>query len=49
MGHFPYNDLVNLNDLGFKIAFGVVQYKTDEMLHDPNYVRFEVAIVNKTR
>ncbi len=29
------------------MAFGVFQYKTDQMLHDPNYVRFEVNIVQK--
>jgi hypothetical protein len=38
---------VDLSDIGFKIAFGVLQYKTEETLHDPNFVKFEVALVDK--
>jgi hypothetical protein len=33
-----------LNDIGFKIAFGVNDYGTGQALDDPNYVRWIVKM-----
>ena len=35
---------VSLKELGFKIAFGVNDYKTGEPLDDPNYVKWIVRM-----
>jgi hypothetical protein len=35
---------LNLTDIGFKIAFGVVDYKTWEIKDDPNFVRWIVKM-----
>lgn len=48
---------MNLNHLGFNVAFGVIEYHKTVTLYDPNHVEWEVymeehknlELVNKTR
>ena len=42
--YYDKNYQVNLKDLGFKIAFGVNDYKTGEPYDDPNYVKWVVRM-----
>jgi hypothetical protein len=42
--HFTYEDDINLNQLGFKIAFAMADYKTMLALDDPDMVKIEVYI-----
>ncbi len=37
-------DELNLTEIGFKIAFGVVDFKTWEVKDDPNFVRWTVKM-----
>lgn len=49
---FDYQHVVNLTELDVKFAFGVQQYGTNIPIDDPNYVQWEVSIleyVNKKR
>ena len=49
---FDYQHVVNLTEQGVKFAFGVQQYGTNIPIDDPNYVQWEVSIleyVNKKR
>ena len=42
--YFDIDYKVNLTDLGFKIAFGVNDYKNGSVLDDPNYVQWIVRL-----
>lgn len=41
---FTNKDEVSLNDDGFKIAFGVMDYTENKRLSDPDFVRFQVFL-----
>ena len=38
---FSADEGVNLNEAGFKIAFGVFDYDTKQILNDPEFVQFD--------
>ena len=44
MDYFSASDVLNLNEIGFKIAFGVADFRTGEVLDDPDWVRWEVIM-----
>ena len=37
---FSKEEMVNLNDLGFKIAFGINDYRDGSPKADPNFVKW---------
>ena len=41
-GFYSAKDEIDLNEAGFKIAFGVLNYDTNARLDDPDFVRFQV-------
>jgi hypothetical protein len=44
MNHYTYEDEINLNQLGFKMAFAMADYKTMLALDDPDMVKIEVYL-----
>ena len=44
MNHYTYEDEINLNQLGFKMAFAMADYKTMLELNDPDMVKIEVYL-----
>ena len=44
MSHFTYEDEINLNQFGFKMAFAMADYKTMLALDDPDMVKIEVYV-----
>jgi hypothetical protein len=42
--YFGVKEELNLTEIGFKIAFGVVDFKTWEVRDDPNFVRWIVKM-----
>lgn len=42
---FNAQDVLHLNDIGFKIAFGVSDFLTNEILDDPNHVEWQVKLI----
>lgn len=42
---YDASDVVDLNAIGFKIAFGVGDFLTGESLDDPNFVNWEVKLI----
>lgn len=44
VNHFDSKHEVDLNQLGFKLAFGVVDYRTGSPLQDESFVRFNVFL-----
>ncbi len=38
--HYHADELLDLNELGFKIAFGLYDYWTYKDIDDPNYIRW---------
>ena len=41
---YDYNTHIDLNDIGFKLAFSVESYFNAEMKADPRYVKYIVRI-----
>ena len=41
---FNKNDSLNLNEIGFKMAFSVVDFTNLELRNDPNFVRWRVYL-----
>jgi hypothetical protein len=40
---YSASDEVNLNEIGFKLAFGVIEFYTGKPLNDPDYVEWVVS------
>ena len=44
---FDYNEKINLNEIGYRVAFSVEGYHSREMKDDPRYVKYLVRIFGK--
>ena len=44
---FDYNDILNLSDIGFKLAFSVRGFVDKELKDDPRYVKYLARIIGK--
>lgn len=42
---FDASDVIDLNEIGFKMAFGVGDFLTGESLDDPDHVNWEVKLI----
>jgi hypothetical protein len=40
--NYGINDVMDLNKAGFKMAFGVIDYDTGDVLRDLNYIEWKV-------
>lgn len=46
--YFNDDDTLDLNEIGFKIAFGISDYHTSRNLVDPDYLQFKVSMKEKS-
>ena len=44
---FDFNEITNLNDVGFRVAFSVRGYRKKELKDDPRYVKYLVRMFGK--
>ena len=46
---FDYSEQINLNEIGYRIAFSIEGYHSREMKDDKRYVKYLVRIFGKTK
>jgi hypothetical protein len=42
LNNYDESDVINLNEVGFKMAFGVIDYDTGEVLSDSDYIEWRI-------